>query len=87
MKYSISFTEEGIMNPKYQDHIGGRMEVFVEDEPYNIEEVRFLTTKKKEFNELREEWECKEVSQKELDELRDIIKNNFNIWNTKHLKH
>jgi hypothetical protein len=79
MKYSISFTEESVMNPKYHDYIGGRMEVYVENEPFNVEEVRFFTKDIKGFNKFREKWECKDVSQEELDKLKDIITNSFSL--------
>jgi hypothetical protein len=70
-KYYISFTGEAIFNPKYKDYLGGRAEIYVDDEPYNIEEIRFLTDKVKEFNEFREEWECKEVD--DLTEFRKLM--------------
>ncbi len=78
MKYYISFTEEGVMNPKYHDYIGGRMEVYVEDEPYNIEEVRFFTKDIKGFSEFREKWECCEVDKKTLEAVKKDLTNKFN---------
>ena len=50
--YFISFTEEGIFNPDYLNYIGGRIEIYVEEEQYAINEIRFLTKKLDEFHKI-----------------------------------
>ncbi len=50
----VGFTEEGIMDLKYQDWVGGRMEVYVVGEPYAIDEIRFFTPNTLEWIDFRE---------------------------------
>jgi len=77
MKYFISFIEEGIMNPKYYDYIGGRIEVCLQESNFNIEEIRFFTKDKNGFNHLRELWDWTSIEEDELEDLREIIIDNY----------
>ena len=45
-RYYVSFREEGIRNEKYFGYSGGRLEVYVDEEQYSINEYRFLTNKR-----------------------------------------
>jgi hypothetical protein len=82
-KYFITFTEEGIFNPNYFDYTGGRMEVYIESEPYAINEIRFFTNKK-DWWKFRDKWECKEVDKKTLDKVINIINNEYYDTTTIH---
>lgn len=72
----ISFIEEGIMNPKYHSYRGGRIEVSYPGEPYPSEEIRFFT-KDKEYYTFRDEWDMKDISEKELRKLKRIVKKKY----------
>lgn len=78
-KMHLSFVEEGIMNEKYKDWTGGRVEVFVHDETFNIEEFRFLTLRNKEWEEFREKYDGEDVDKKTLDEVKNIISKKYRI--------
>ena len=75
--FFLSFIEEGV-NPKYKGYTEGRIEVYTDDKEHAIEEIRFFTNKKS-WNSFRDKWDFKEVTKKELDNLRDIIKERFNV--------
>lgn len=75
-KYFLNFIEEGIMNTDYEGYVGGRVEVWVEESEYDIDEIRFFT-KSPDWYEFRERWDFKEVTRKKLDELRKIIKEKY----------
>lgn len=75
-KYLVSFIEEGIFNPEYKDYVGGRVEVYAPDKQYDIEEIRFLT-KRKDWYDYREKWDLKEVTEKQLTELRRTIEEKY----------
>lgn len=76
-KYFISFVEEFIFNPKYQDHIAGRVEIYLRKSQYDIDELRFFTKKIKKFNRFRNKWDLEEVSEKQLKKIRKIIAKEF----------
>jgi len=60
-RYFFSVIEEGIMNPKYKDYRGGRIEVYDRKDKtgYAIYEARFFIPS--EFiNSFRETWDFKE---------------------------
>lgn len=79
--YFLSFIEEGFMG--VTDRIFGRVEVYTDKEPeeYATDELRFLLKKinerVKKFKEFREKWDLKNVSKKELEEIKKVLKNNF----------
>lgn len=73
----ISFVEECIMNPDYQEYRGGRIEVSKPNDHYPSEEIRFFTKNVEDFYEFREKWDMKEVSKKELNSIRTIVKEKF----------
>lgn len=45
-RYFVSFVEEMIMNDNWPGYVGGRCEVFIDEEQWNIHEYRFFTNKK-----------------------------------------
>ena len=67
-KYWISFVEEGIQHPDYFGCVGGRVEVYDydDDSGYAIDEYRFLTRKRTEFENFRELWDCQDVDGQRL---------------------
>lgn len=73
-KFFVSFIEEGIMNPDYQGYIGGRIEIWVDDYEYDIDEIRFLTKDIKGFYKFRNKWDFKDINAKRLDELERITR-------------
>ncbi len=75
--FFLSVVEEAVMNPDYAGYIGGRVEVYDNHSPYNIEEVRFFTRKTEEFYKFREEIDFKQVSYKELQEIKQHIRQEF----------
>ena len=75
--FFLSFVEEMIQNPDFFAYVGGRIEVYDDKSEFNIEEIRFLTKKKKEFYQFREKWDFEDISEKELKEIRRIVKKNF----------
>ena len=76
MKYFLSFVEEGIFNPKYQEYTAGRMEIWDDVSQYDIDEIRFFT-KDKDFWKFREKWDFKEVEKKQLDIIIKILENKY----------
>jgi len=78
-KYFLSFVEEMVFNPDFKNYVGGRVEVFIKEEEYDIEEIRFFTNKQKEFLKFRNEWDFKDVSAKQLNQIRQIIQKKFLI--------
>ena len=79
-EYYLSFVGEGIMNPKYEGYIAGRIEVCRPEDVYSCSEIRFFTNKLEEFNLIEEEYEFKEVTKEELAEFREMINTQFNIF-------
>ncbi len=80
-RYFISFVEEGIFNPSFKDFVGGRIEVSDNelDVPYPvIQEIRFFT-KDKDYWKFREKWNFKNVSKKQLDNIKEIVKSRFQV--------
>lgn len=77
-KYFLSFVEEMVLNPNYQGYVGGRIEVYVKNQEYAVEEIRFFTKKIKEFDKFRETWDFKEVSFKTLNTIRKTAQKRFN---------
>ena len=76
-KYFVSFIEEGIFNPKYEGWVGGRVEVYSPEEPYAIEEIRFFTKRSEEWYNYRERWDFKDITKKQLTELRRTIEEKY----------
>ena len=72
----ISFIEEGILNPKYEGYVGGRVEVYGSESGYATEEMRFFT-KDKSFYEFRERYDFVGVDKRGLDRIRKIIKDKY----------
>jgi len=78
-KYHLSFVEEGILNEAYQGWTGGRVEVFIDSEVYNIEEMRFLTLCDKNWIDFREEYDGENVDEQTLNIIRDTVRKKFYI--------
>lgn len=76
-EFHLSFVEEGIMDEKYKDWTGGRVEVFLYDETFSIEEFRFLTLRNKEWEEFREKYDGSTVDKNTLDKIKDDIRKKF----------
>lgn len=71
----ISFTEEIVLNPDYSGYIGGRIEVHhPTDKAFHSEEIRFFTKDIDEFNAFRDQWDMKDITSKELDTIKDTVK-------------
>jgi hypothetical protein len=75
-KYWITFTGEAILNPKFTDYTGGRLEVYIDKEQYAINEYRFLTNKKS-FWIFRDLVECRHVNIIGLYIIKLIIKHYY----------
>lgn len=70
----ISCVEECILNPEYQDYIGGRIEVHrPEDMGYHSEEIRFLTKDIDGFNAFRNVWDMSDITNNELKYIKDVV--------------
>jgi len=76
-KYFLSFVEEIIQNPDYFGYVGGRIEIWVDDEPYDIDEYRFFTKKLVEFDKFRNEYDSTECDKKQLAEIKKYVEENF----------
>ena len=76
-EYFISFIEEGIFNPKYEDYAAGRIEVYQEGEQWAVEEIRFFTKRSKKWLDFREKWDFKDITGVKLAEIRKIVSENF----------
>lgn len=77
-KYFLSFVEEMVLNPNYQGYVGGRIEVYVENQDYAVGEIRFFTKKIEKFYWFREKWNFKEVPLKTLNTIRKTVQRRFN---------
>lgn len=77
-KYFLSFVEEMVLNPNYQGYVGGRIEVYVKNQEYAVEEIRFFTKKIKSFNKFREKWDFQEISVYDLEKIKKTIQERFN---------
>lgn len=74
----ISFIEEfWQMKPQYKDYIIGRVEVYGPKDFYASEEIRFRTDKQDEFYKFREKWDFKDISKRELIQIRAIVREKF----------
>jgi len=61
-KYFVSFIEECIMNPLYQDYVGGRIEVWESGRPFATREIRFFTRSVRKFRAFRDHWDMRQVT-------------------------
>ena len=81
MSYSINFIEEfwGQIKPEYKNHAFGRVEIYDNegDNPYAIEEIRFFTSNRDGFYEFREKWDFEDISEKQLDALRQELEDKW----------
>ena len=74
-KYFLSFIEEFWQGQKVKTM--GRVEVYIEDEQYAIEEIRWGTDKVEEFSKFRDKWDFEDVGQKTLDKIRKTLDEKF----------
>lgn len=74
MKY-LSFVEEAVMNPKYEDWIGGRVEIWDDEtvRSYAEREIRFITPKREDFRQFRNVWDFQHVNDQILKHLERKI--------------
>ncbi len=70
----ISFIEEAVLNPDYQGYIGGRIEVHRPEDSYCLREIRFFTKDITGFNTFRDQWDMKDITAKELDTIKNTVK-------------
>ncbi|RPI50038.1 MAG: hypothetical protein EHM49_09075 [Deltaproteobacteria bacterium] len=73
-KIFISFIEEMVLNPAYQDYIGGRIEVSRQGDAYPFQEIRFFTKDVKGFHAFRDAWDMLNITKKDLDYLRKVVR-------------
>ena len=78
MLYHLSFVEEAVMNPDYEEYIGGRVEIHDNESEYAIEEIRFFTDKTYEFRKFRDVWDFEYVNEFMLNRLRRKIEGEYN---------
>ena len=71
-KYFISFIEEFWSGQKVK-HLG-RVEVYDDYSEYAIDEIRFAFNDTELYSKIREKWDFKKVTEKELKELENILK-------------
>jgi hypothetical protein len=76
-KILLQFTEEAILNPKFSGFIGGRIEVYRNEDEYPSEEIRFLTAKTEEFNTFRDMFDFVIVEEQDLNLIRMIVHDSF----------
>lgn len=76
-RYFLNFIEEDIQNPKFEEYIGGRIEIIESGNQYPDEEIRFLTRNIIDFENFREEYDFKEVDFDTLEAIKEFVKNNF----------
>lgn len=77
-KYTLSFVEEIIKNPKYKGWAAGRMEVLKPNESaYSVDEIRFFTPENEEWAKFVDEYDCKDVDKDELDKITKIVQEKF----------
>lgn len=77
MRYFLSFVEEAVMNPKYVDYIGGRVEVYRPDEQYAFREIRFFTKQIKGYDRFRKRWDMQTVFGWQLKRIERKIRRKF----------
>ena len=68
----LSFIEEGVMNPQFEDYVGGRIEIYRKG-PYADEEIRFFTKDQKRFETFRKSLDFEYVTELGLKILRRFI--------------
>ena len=73
---TIAFCEEAVLNPNYKGYIGGRLEIYSDDN-YPIYECRFFTNKVSLFEEFRLKWDGEQVSNKQLKKIEKKLSNDF----------
>lgn len=75
--YFLSFTEEFVMNPHYAGYIGGRVEVYNNEDTggngYAIDEIRFFTKNVDAFYEFRDLYDFADVDEDGLASIRAQI--------------
>ena len=75
-KVFISFVEEYWPGQKENTTVG-RIEVHKPNDEYASEEIRWGTYKVKEFLEFREKWDFRDITESQLERLKDVVKNTY----------
>lgn len=80
-EYFLSFVGMGVVNPDYEDYIGGggRLEIddVTEESPYSDLEIGYLTKKRDELNEFRDQYDFEVVDGETLEEVVNTIFDQF----------
>lgn len=76
-KYWLNFVGEFIMNSNYEGYIAGRIEIRDNYNPYSMEEMRYFTNKVQEFNSFDNKWDLKQVSKRQIERIKRIVKEKF----------
>ena len=76
-KFWLEFVEEGILDLKYVDWVGGRVEIHTANEQYALDELRFFAPRNAEWNDFRERYDTKSVDKTELKKIFKLLTKNF----------
>lgn len=73
--YFLSFVEEAVMNPdpKYDDCIIFRIEVYNKHDVYAIDEIHCITTRREEYYKLRALFDMENVNQRQLIQIKERV--------------
>ena len=76
----LSFVEEMMMNPKFRDYVGGRVEVWNRKSTngWAEREIRFFAPRTDEWYAFRDKWDFRDITPDQLKEIEQIIEDNFN---------
>lgn len=77
--YFLNIVEESVQHPDFAGCVGGRVEVWAEGDEhhYAIDELRFLTRKREEFDEFRDRWDGEDVGRQQLGRLAVELRMRF----------
>jgi hypothetical protein len=80
-EYFLSFVGMGVVNPNYEDYVGGGGRLEIDDEtepsPFSDLEINYLTKKTDKLNEFRKKWDFETVNGEQLEEIMKIITEKF----------
>ena len=77
-KYFLSFVGYGIMNPKYDGYVAGRIEVHDDqaEDTYAKEEIPYFT-KSDDWVDFCDKWDFMTITAEELAEIKKIVKEKY----------
>lgn len=80
-EYFLSFIGMGVVNPEYEEYVGGGGRIEINDEtepsPYSDLEINYLTKKRDKLNEFREQWDFEVVDGEQLEEIMEKVEQDF----------